>query len=81
MPGTISRQGAAARVRTERPIDLATAARSFTLGERLAPLSVPTLLRWIIHGKRGVKLEAVRIRGRWHTSIAAMTRFVEATSD
>ena len=72
------RAQAAARVRLENPIDLLTAANVFPRGERWKSISVGSLLRWIVAGKAGVRLEAVRIRGKWHTSIPAMGRFCEA---
>ena len=34
-----------------------------------------TCLRWVLRGIRGVKLEAVRLGGRWVTSIEALGRF------
>ena len=36
-----------------------------------------TILRWILKGHRGVKLEALRLGGRWVTSRAALQRFAE----
>jgi hypothetical protein len=41
---------------------------------------VATIFRWIQHGVRGVKLEAVRLGGRWVTSVEALQRFAEACS-
>lgn len=34
-----------------------------------------TCLRWVLRGVRGVKLEAVRMGGRWMTSLEALDRF------
>jgi hypothetical protein len=42
-----------------------------------------TCLRWVLRGVRGVRLEAVRLGGRWVTSLEALDRFalrVTATS-
>jgi excisionase family DNA binding protein len=57
-------------------IDLATE-RLLTLeqaGERLM-VSKATLYRWITQGSRGIRLEAVRVGGRWRTSEEALQRF------
>ena len=40
-------------------------------------LHVSTILRWILRGVDGVKLEAVRLGGRWVTSREALQRFAE----
>lgn len=34
-----------------------------------------TALRWVTRGVRGVRLEAVRLGGRWVTSLEALDRF------
>lgn len=34
-----------------------------------------TCLRWVLRGVRGVRLEAVRLGGRWVTSLEALNRF------
>lgn len=39
-------------------------------------VSVWTILRWIRRGVRAGRLEAVKIGGRWFTSVAAIRRFV-----
>jgi hypothetical protein len=41
-------------------------------------VSTGTLLRWIINGKSGVKLEAARVNGSWQSSLAALQRFRSA---
>ena len=38
-----------------------------------------TRLRWCIRGSRGVTLEACKVGSRWHTSQAAVRRFISAT--
>lgn len=42
------------------------------------PTHVSTIIRWITHGVRGVRLEAVRLGGRWVTSVEALDRFAAA---
>jgi len=49
-------------------------------GKRLHP---STVLRWVLHGVRTptgqrVRLEAVRLGGRWVTSVSALERFIAA---
>ena len=41
-------------------------------------VSPRTVIRWATRGVRGVKLEARRVGGRFHCSVAAISRFVEA---
>ena len=40
------------------------------------PIHLCTVVRWKDRGLRGVKLEAVRLGGRWVTSREALERFV-----
>jgi hypothetical protein len=64
----------------ESPLSIAEAAArvpSFRPGKKT---HVATIFRWIQHGVRGVKLEAVRLGGRWVTSAEALQRFAEACS-
>lgn len=68
------RQAAAARVRAEGLVKLEAAAKLFPT-RRGKPVSKTTLLRWILDGKRQVKLDACRESGVWHTSLAAVLRF------
>ena len=42
------------------------------------PIHLSTLIRWRTRGLRGVRLEAIRIGGRWFTSREAVVRFVSA---
>lgn len=37
-----------------------------------------TFIRWITKGSRGVRLEAIRLGGRWFSSRAALQRFAQA---
>lgn len=41
------------------------------------PVHCSTIHRWRSKGLRGVRLEAVRIGGAWHTSWEAFQRFTE----
>jgi hypothetical protein len=62
---------------TERVIALVEAARRVPPGRGGRPTHVSTLLRWINPGVRGVRLEAVRLGGRWVTSQEALQRFAD----
>jgi excisionase family DNA binding protein len=37
-----------------------------------------TVLRWVTQGAKGLKLEAMRVGGRWRTSVEALQRFADA---
>lgn len=88
MPTISPRAAGAARVRQEGPIDLETAASLFPRGNRWKEVTVRMLLRMIVSGRYGVRLDAAEIKvkvdgkmkRRWHTSIAAMNRFVAETA-
>jgi hypothetical protein len=67
----------------EKPIPLAAACALVPPGRRGKRTHLSTLLRWILNGARGpsgarVRLEAVRLGGRWMTSREALQRFAEA---
>jgi Protein of unknown function (DUF1580) len=69
-------------LQTEKTMSLAEAIRLLPPGRTGKPIRLGTLLRWISEGSRGpggelVKLEAVRLGGRWLTSREALQRFVE----
>lgn len=75
-----------AEIRAGRPLSLAEAGRSFPPhrggGESTRP---ETVHRWITDGVRAadgsrVRLEAVRIGGRWVTSEPAVDRFIRRLS-
>jgi hypothetical protein len=73
----------AERVLGESVLSLAAAARRFPAGRRGRPVHPATLTRWILAGVRRpggrrVRLEAVRLGGRWVTSREAIGRFVAA---
>jgi hypothetical protein len=68
---------------SESIISLAQAAKLVPSGRRGRPTHFSTLLRWILAGVKGptgetVRLEAVRLGGRWLTSREALQRFAEA---
>jgi hypothetical protein len=68
---------------TESTLSLAQAARRLPPGRRGAPVSLACVLRWVLDGSRApdgtkVRLEAVRLGGRWITSVAALARFAAA---
>jgi hypothetical protein len=62
---------------TETPISLTEAARSLPPGRRSRPVHVSTVLRWILQGVHGIRLEGARVGGRWLTSREALQRFAE----
>jgi hypothetical protein len=68
-------------LRTENLICLAQAAKLLPPGRRGKATHVSTLMRWINPGARGVRLEAVRLGGRWLTSAAALQRFADRLTD
>lgn len=74
---TSPRAALAARIQSEGPIDLLTAATVFPRGELWKTVSVNSLKRWAIGGRSGVKLETCRVKGELRTSVAAIQRFVE----
>lgn len=39
-----------------------------------------TAIRWCGAGKRGVPLEALKVAGRWRTTVSAFRRFLRRTS-
>jgi hypothetical protein len=68
---------------TESPLSLNQAARLLPAGRRNRPVSLGCVLRWVLHGAKApsgalVRLEALRLGGRWITSREALQRFAEA---
>ncbi len=66
----------------EQPISLEAAARLVPPARGGKRCHISTLLRWIVDGSRApdgsrVRLEAVRLGGKWVTSAAALQRFAE----
>jgi hypothetical protein len=69
----------------ENPLSLSTAARQLPALRNGRPVHAATLLRWVVAGIRGpgggrVRLEAVRVGGRWVTTVQALERFQAALS-
>lgn len=69
-------------ISSESPISLTQAARLLPPGRRGRPASLSCVLRWVLSGATGpsgerVRLEAVRLGGRWVTSREALQRFAE----
>jgi hypothetical protein len=67
---------------TETPIPLAAATRLIPPGRGGKHTHLSTLLRWIVKGSKDpsggiVRLEAIRLGGRWMTSRQALQRFAE----
>jgi hypothetical protein len=68
---------------TEALISLPEAARLMPPGRRNRPVNLSTILRWVLDGVRlpsggTVRLQAVRMGGRWLTSKEALQRFADA---
>jgi hypothetical protein len=40
-----------------------------------------TICRWILRGRKGVTLEAVKVGNQWITSIESLNRFIIATTE
>src|SRR5436309_12638234 len=67
---------------SETPLSLAEAKKLVPPSRGGKTTHLSTLLRWILTGSRGpagevVRLEAVRLGGRWMTSREALQRFAE----
>jgi hypothetical protein len=68
---------------SEEILSLNAAAKKLPPGRRGRPVSLGCLLRWITNGARGpsgerVRLEGLRLGGRWITSSQALQRFAAA---
>jgi hypothetical protein len=65
----------------ERTVSLSAAARMLPPGRRGRPVTLSCLLRWVLDGVKTpqgvVRLEAVRLGGRWITSVEALERFAD----
>lgn len=59
----------------ERPISLPEAAELLPRKGNGAKLTIRTLERWIRHGHKGVKLDAVKFGAFFSTSVEALQRF------
>jgi hypothetical protein len=67
---------------TEIPIPLAAATALVPPARKGKRTHFQTLLRWVVHGAKGpagamIRLDAIRIGGRWMTSREALQRFAE----
>jgi hypothetical protein len=69
-------------LKTEQLLSLCEAARRLPPGRRGRPVHFSCVLRWIMDGVRTphgkVQLEAIRMGGRWITSVEALERFAAA---
>jgi hypothetical protein len=69
-------------LRTETLLSLSQAAAMLPKGRRGRPVTLSCVLRWITDGVRTpsgiVYLEALRLGGRWLTSLEALARFADA---
>lgn len=70
-------------LKNESPISLAAAARLLPPARKGRPVSVSCIYRWLSEGivapnGERVRLEAMRLGGRWLTSVAALERFARA---
>jgi hypothetical protein len=70
-------------IANEQIISLKAAAKMLPSGRRGRPVNHATIFRWILDGVCSpsgeiVRLDAVRMGGRWITSVQALQRFVEA---
>jgi hypothetical protein len=68
---------------SEHLISLRDAARRLPAGRRGRPVTLSCLFRWVTEGVTApggsrVRLEAVRLGGRWLTTVEALQRFAEA---
>ncbi len=61
----------------EKLVSFRQIAASLPTRRRNRPIAVSTIYRWRRPGLRGVRLDAVRIGGAWHTSWEAFARFCE----
>jgi hypothetical protein len=67
----------------EDPISLPQTTRLLPPGREDRPVTLSCVLRWILKGAPGpdgkrIRLEALRVGGRWVTTIQALQRFAEA---
>lgn len=65
----------AERLEAEGLIDLETACAFIPARNAKGHASKNALMRWIVSGERGVKLESVRRQGKRMTTLAALERF------
>ena len=67
---------------TESTLSLTQAAKLLPPSRRGRPVSLGCFLRWVLDGMKTpqgvIRLEAIRLGGRWLTSKEALQRFAEA---
>jgi len=64
-------------IATETLLPLSKAAKRVPPARNGKRCHESTILRWILKGTDGVKLEGIRLGGRWLTSVEALQRFAE----
>jgi hypothetical protein len=72
-----------AEIQSGQGLNLSAAGRLFPAHRGVGTVGPSTVFRWLTKGARAtggqlVKLEAVRVGGRWLTSRGAVARFVQA---
>jgi hypothetical protein len=77
----MSKSTIAAEILGGSGLSLSQAARRFPPFRETKPIAPSTIFRWIAEGVRlpngsRVRLEAVRLGGRWLTSVPAIERFI-----
>lgn len=65
---------------SEKLLSFPELARALPRRRQGRPVHVSTIHRWRKPGVNGVRLEAIRIGGAWHTSWEAFQRFCERLS-
>ena len=75
----VEQERALGRARRRHPsIELLDLERLLPRGRNGRPVHPQTVLRWVRRGVHGVRLEAVKLGGRWVTSRAALNEFIQA---
>jgi hypothetical protein len=64
-------------VEQEKLVSFSQLAQSLPRRRSNRPVHVSTIHRWRKPGLRGVRLEAIRVGGSWHTTREAFARFCE----
>ena len=64
-------------INREELITFCELARSLPARRNSRPIHIATVHRWRAHGLKGVRLEAVRVGGAWHTTREAFRRFAD----
>jgi hypothetical protein len=68
------------RVLTESPLTIPQAQKEIQAATGVKP-DRATFHRWILRGKSGIRLEAVRLGRAWITSSEALNRFIVSTTE